>query len=63
MILKPNPEKAEEIPGQIILFQKFTTDIAVLSTRKAKVLRSLRQCAPLQPKIFLCMSLITFMYA
>jgi hypothetical protein len=27
------------------------------------VLRSLRQCAPLQPKIFLCMSLITFMYA
>ncbi len=26
--------------------------IAVLSTRKAKVVRSLRQCAPLQPKIF-----------
>jgi hypothetical protein len=38
----------------------------IVSTRKAKVVRSLRQCAPLQRcslKNFLCMSLITFMYA
>ena len=34
--------------------------IAVISTRKAKVVRSLRQCSL---KFFLCMSLITFMYA
>jgi hypothetical protein len=30
----------------------FIDVIAILSTRKAKVVRSLRQCAPLQPKNF-----------
>ena len=36
----------------VLKLQSSIDVIAILSTRKAKVVRSLRQCAPLQPKNF-----------